>query len=694
MRYKVWNDAIAAHFFREENAGERVYLHVSQDLIKQIGTNHGLPESECIADFVTAAKEKHKCAKSCTVVEAPLQWLKMEESWSKLWADGCPYPPYIGHLGLFVLAAGYNPEGDFPSGSYYPRLNALIDREPDESSPAGFEQLHQAWEHLEKWANEEKKGKLGLFEIQRVDDRPHVGIPRSQRILTDYERKVARWVFSQTGLDPVLTPSEEEIASLVRRYGRGEISSRSYNLLAPGSDKPKYRQALIEALQDVLHNWDGSPVKIDKGKKKQTSTAYRGLLALSFRESFGEVNFRIRCLTQRNFPEGELVLQDEKGNKYYCHEVISGWSTALRNETGDYLDPGVLDLSKDNELIDPDQDWRFKIRPASVRAFLPAKEKGLPNIGGFLETRQLPLKTPFYLLVRETETEHIEEWGRTACEDFEEACYHGVPHSWKLYKSAGARNDIGVRQKYDVLSQPREAKITLDGGVRVQPKTNEYFVFAPPSIRVRGSETVEVYLNGNKLQNSDGELYTVPADLLTEGEYRVTAKAEGEIIKRKFFSLRRQTDWKEVPALAVDRFGFAQEHDTQGPSDGVGREEVPGEIPLNLLPDLLKNGSSKVYLIGATPGQIVEWPSEELPEDWQAVWAVPKGGRARYCWPGESPPEPKPVPDLNRVGGLLYPRSKINSWKQVLYHWRKRTTPPVRHAGLWRQYRMHAQTEC
>jgi len=311
-----------------------------------------------------------------------------------------------------------------------------------------------------------------------------------------------------------------------------------------------------------------------------------------------------------------------------------------------------------------------------------------------LETRQLPLQTPFYLLVEESEIEQVEKWGETSCKTFEKISYEGLPRSWHLYRSKGALDDKGVHGKYDVLSQPREAHITLDGGVRVRPRTNEYFVFAPPSIRVRGGGTIEVYLGDSKLEKQDGELYRIPEDFQTEGEYRITAKAENEIVKRKYFFLQSQTRWKKAPAVTLNRFGLAREQESQETNTGKSQEGSPSEFPLNLLPDLLLKSSSKVYLIGATPGQVLEWPNEGLPEDWQAVWAVPKGGQARYCWPGNSPPDPQPVPDLNRPGGLLYPLSKINSWKQVLYHWRRRTKSPEHHARLWRQYQNHAQDKC
>jgi len=695
MDYKTWNDEIASHFFCEENSQERVYLRVSRDLIQSIGTSRGLDVEECLSDFVSAVKSEHRWSKK-GVAEVPLHLLKLSSNWDKLWEEGCPFPPYIGFLGLFVFAAGYDPENEFESASYYPRLNSILGRDLEAPPPSGFEEMGRVWEHLESWANQEERGRLGIFEIHYIDKRPHVGIPRSQRVLTERERKVAKWVFSESGLDPALSPAEEQVAALVRSKGRGKVRELTYSALARNSNRSGYRRALIEAILEVLHSWDGSPVEIER-EDAGKGTGYRGTLALSFKESFGEIQFTARCLTRRDFPEGELVLENENGKKYTCHEVVGGWSTVLRDQDGNDLDPTGLDLSSSYKLEDPDQNWVFTLRPAEVRVFVKPQEQGLPTMGGHVEARQLPLKTPFYLLVEDdAEAGAIESWGSSSCEDFEQVERNGLPSSWHLYRSNGAHDDQGVRGKYDVLSQPREVQVTLDRGIRVHPHRNEYFSFAPPSIRVRGSDDSKVFLNGNRLSEPDGELYRLPAKHQTDGEYTATVKAGGEVVKKKHFFLQSQTGWKDVPSVEVNRFGSLQEKD----KDCIGERRIESqdvdlkEIPLNLLPHLFRQANGKVILLGATPGQVTVWPDEELPEDWQSVWAVPKDGRACYCWPGSSPPAPQPVPDLNRPGGPLYPRSSINKWEEVLYYWRKRIQPPERHTDLWKQYRQHAQDKC
>jgi hypothetical protein len=98
-------------------------------------------------------------------------------------------------------------------------------------------------------------------------------------------------------------------------------------------------------------------------------------------------------------------------------------------------------------------------------------------------------------------------------------------------------------------------------------------------------------------------------------------------------------------------------------------------------------GERRVYFIGRQPGQIVTCPAEPLPEDWQPVWAVPlrQQGKAIFCGANFAAATPLLV-----VGG---DRKKLRLWKEVLWHCRKRITPPA-HKGLgelWRKFQQEAQ---
>src|SRR5258708_13851774 len=100
MDYLRWNDAIAAHFFDPTREGWRVWLDVTEEVIGGIGKewNLGVP------DFVAAVKRGPAWAESNGFCQRAL------ESCAGWRARHLKFPPYIGYLGLFVLAAGIEAE--------------------------------------------------------------------------------------------------------------------------------------------------------------------------------------------------------------------------------------------------------------------------------------------------------------------------------------------------------------------------------------------------------------------------------------------------------------------------------------------------------------------------------------------------------------------------------------------------------
>src|SRR5690242_8011520 len=114
MTFSQWNRAIAAHFFRPENAGRSVYLYTTRQTVDDIGAATG----ESSSDFVAAMKAGPPGPSRAGLCQRALQTLA---NWR---GKEFEYPPYVGYLALFVLAAGL--EGDFASHAYYPRLRELL----------------------------------------------------------------------------------------------------------------------------------------------------------------------------------------------------------------------------------------------------------------------------------------------------------------------------------------------------------------------------------------------------------------------------------------------------------------------------------------------------------------------------------------------------------------------------------------
>ena len=206
---------IASYFFRPEMADRTVYLYVTEKLITELGQPNGVD----LQDFIKAVKTGFVGVSGKGICQRALQ--SMEEWKYRHGRQG--YPRYIGYLALFVLAAGI--EGDFSSNEYYRRLRTLLGEELKSGQYPYFNRMLELWDDLERWANEDKSGELGIFHINIAGSWIHVGRPIAQTLLTEEELKALPTIFATADLDATSPPSEGAIALLVlsSRGGLGEL---------------------------------------------------------------------------------------------------------------------------------------------------------------------------------------------------------------------------------------------------------------------------------------------------------------------------------------------------------------------------------------------------------------------------------------------------------------------------------------
>ena len=181
MDYLRWNDQIASKFFNPEAAGRRVYLHVTRELIAEIGRDEGI----AVPDFVRSVKGGPPW---CSGVPLCLRAKEAFVGWRKV-PSKLLFPPYIGFLGLFVLAAGLGEDGEFSMQAYYPRLRKLLGDEESTRPYPHFEEMRELWADLERWSQGDKHGEIGVFEYPATGRFVNVGVPISQTILTEQERR-------------------------------------------------------------------------------------------------------------------------------------------------------------------------------------------------------------------------------------------------------------------------------------------------------------------------------------------------------------------------------------------------------------------------------------------------------------------------------------------------------------------------
>lgn len=680
--YLSWNNLIVSYFFKKEMAGQRVYLYVTEDLLNYLGQ----PRGADFQDFLEAVKQGPGWATRQGICQKALQSMDVWQYKRR------GYPPYIGYLALFVLAAGL--DGDFASRSYYPRLRTLLNEPPDTGQYPSFNKMLELWKDLERWSSIDQSGQLGFFNVDAAESWIHVGLPVSQTLLIEAERQVLSRIFVEAGLDATSPPSKPRLASLLLYYGKANLRRRTLQLLSTEENggEQELREALLGMILEELQNWDGTFSSFEQSSKKENYGTLR--LCCRIDRIAQRISLTLRCKTAHDFPEDGLLFRFKNNSESFsCEEEAMGWSSELiRDSDGMKVDATQLNWLEGIDLHSSEERWAVKLPGSVIRIFTNGAEEGLPN---FVEVNQLPKNSPFYLIVNEAYRAEVEQWGAGSCTEFNKVeIKNELPNGWFLFYAKSVFSDEYIGKIHPILALSKKPRIDFKKGIRFS-KGHEFFAFAPPKILVEDIQgDFQVSCNGSPLLSDEqARIYTLPPNMPTDKVVVIEVHQGNKlmckrslVLKANFSRIHQSTNSR------FDCFGHILSGDQASKSgvagvivDGINVPPCPYCIPLSAV------GERRIFLVGKEPGQIVSFPSEPLPQEWKPIWAISmsREGRAVFC--GTSLSESQPIP-LNSQQ-KTYDRRKLNEWKEILWHRRRRITPPQRSSlqRLWREFQKEAR---
>ena len=658
LSYLQWNDLLASHFFTEEKAGKEVLLYVNEPLIEELGGPFGAG----LAEFVEAVKAGPPWTTRSGICQRALQALEG-------WRDrDLSYPPYIAYLGLYVLAGGI--EGDYAPHAYYPRLQDLLGHPRDTRAPSSFGRMLDLWDDLEQWSREDHHENLGRFVARFRGQWWRIGLPLSQTLISEDERKRLPLLLRERKLDPLDLPSQEVILRLLREDGRTLLHRRTLQLLdAQDHDGKVLRDALSEVVLEELEAWDGTVEDSAGSLRRRKTTALR--LCLQHDALAQHVTCHVRIRTLANFPEdGCTFVRSGDDCHWTCEDLLSGWSKKLYDPlTSRELDGATLDWTNGERLEDEENGWLATLRPATTRLFMPGEYDGLPD---YVERQRLERNTRFLIATRSADIAEVSQWGESYCGNFKHHTTHGLPNGWTLFQGQDAlRSCPGV----DVLTISTTVRLLLRGGIKTG-RGNLYLKGAPPYIvleNARGDERVTLDSEQLERDQQHSQVWRIPDDAPEGVPLRIEVHTDQQILRRVIRI--------ESPHLPLRQGYTCFRRDSAGTptsdalpyANGAIVQYEPGSGPPPYPQDLPLHLSARITLIGATPGEIAVWPDDELP-DWVPVWALVKDSRrqlrAVFCGSPEQArlpyKETRPKPE----------RALVRHWKTALWHARKRTSPP------------------
>ncbi len=643
-----WNDAIARHFFRPENAGRTVFLYVTHDVIAEIGQGEGVP------DFVAAMQSGPPWKTRTGLCQMALQAMR---GWRN---KNLSYPPYVGYLALFVLALdvpGFHPN------AYYAPLRKLLGEEPINGQYNSFEQMLELWDDLEQWVNEDMAGTLGIVRTDFAGAWMHVGVPAAQAILRADEREHLHEIFAEEGLDPEYPPTDAELRATVLANAHGRLLNRTIKALEEG--KGDYSAVLLERIAAELEVWDGTAIAAD-----ETGSAARGQAFLCIRldEIAKRASVSLRCRFGGQIPRTvTLVLH---GQELTCEEA-GAFSKPLRHGSEPF-DAAKLDWMKSATLRSPEGTLTVRFAGCDHRVFISGRERG---ISGWVETARIDPTRPFLIAAAGSLADRINTWGGASVTGFREREFSGAPEGWRFFSGDRALDDVGIGDGAPRLRFERQARrIRVSGGIRI-PGKNSYFWFAPPKIRLDAPTADPVEVNGIAAAAEEDGSFSVPEELLSERLITVTC---GTLKSRIFLEDGGDLpEWQERSYL-VDGSVLLGSHPDLAPV-------IPPPVDAEFEPAFPVVGHGRrAEVIGRFPGEIVPYKGGSVP--FTPVWLLVHHGRDDI--------RPYYVaPAIVEPGAAKAPRKALRAWKDALWYDRMLIAPPKFKPlrDLWGKYRDAAQ---
>lgn len=683
MNFSEWNNIIAGHFFNEEMSGREVLLYVNEKLINKLGE----PFHANVDDFINVVKAGPPDVTRSGFCQKAFQTYKDWRSW-KIYK----YPPYIAYLAFFVLAEGT--QGNFAPNAHYPKLRKLLGEPEDAGALPSFDLMIDLWDDLEKWSREDKHEELGRFVARIRGGWWKVGLPLSQRILSEDEREKLPLLFTEANLDPTNLPSPEVMPRILETYGNDYFENRTLRLLTGKTQEEIIlRDALIGLILDELELWDGTVVEQAEEQRSARSGTQAGLrICLRFDDVAKSVICYLRFKTGKIFPEDGLNFGgDNNPDVWSCTECHQGWSRPLKNHQVNptvILDAARISWEDGLQLTDNENHWRARLKGGTVRLFLPGQSDGLPD---WIESQRLEKGIEFLVACKNTEAETIKKWGCDCCQRFNAKAVSGLPAGWLIFEGYNANKSC---PDIDVLFISSSLRLILKRGIKISGNT--YLRFPLPRIELENSSGKEtVTLNGNALHRPDLSIpvWQLPEDVPVNEILRIEVKTEGQELRRILRLEEPSLPLSFNQTMFRDSAGKVHSNESSQIKDfGVIVDSGESGNVIPSYPEILPTHiSNRIVFVGEKPGQIVDWPKEGLPSSWHPVWAIARQAnrdwKAHFCGNKEQAGLGN---CKNEPGGSHADRKK---WREALWINRKVTAQPQlgQLRALWAEYVKVAQ---
>jgi hypothetical protein len=408
--YEKWNAAICERYFPESGIGRPTYLALDEEELSELAPVVGVSRDDALERFVSSI-----LVESQPPIPVWRPFIQAMATWRYEGASGLP--PYVGLLGLCVIAASQM-ETDKRQGigghAYYPRLKALLGREPTTGIPDGFERVRDLWHDLNVWLEEDLQGARGRSTVRSHPRLSNIGWPLSQCILRAADRNRLPDFFRTSGLEAGLSISDERLFALFKAWANRSQLITGQALRLINKADAAIEEELTRMLQRELAAWDGSLRDARGRQRADILVRVKDLLPGR------RVALSLVAPQPDGFPEGAFRSTD--GRELAVAGGRDGWYGDLELPlTSKLLEKGVS-FAKDR--------WALSFSPAPI---IPLR--GMFEKDGWVEVRQASFIDKHMLLVQAAHVEAVETFlNRHASAGWRSLQPKGnLPSGWRLF---------------------------------------------------------------------------------------------------------------------------------------------------------------------------------------------------------------------------------------------------------------------
>lgn len=481
--YLRWNQAIAEVVYPEGSEAIPTYMDLEAPELRRIAelANHvGSDPRKALSGAVrriTVDGAGH--FRLSPVVDSTKLWMREEHKQP---------PPCLAFLAVTVLAAEDmgNSREDLASHAYYARLARLLGLRDDDPILRQQYTKHAEylWRSLNTWL-EDLNGERGLPTAYALTHR-YVGLPMSQALVREGDRRKFPLMFAQFGLSPGMQLAPGDLIRYLDHWLTTEGSPATSSLRRLWTrTASQERIAAVAAVE--LANWDG----VIQGAAPVTATTLwsRALVVANLRTGFTnsslDISLGLRPLTSDM--DGQMEVLSTQGSWLpitFSPGTAGLWRTAY-SETIDFhsMLEGMVRIRHAGD----EDGTEYKHFPRTV---IPLVYDELQS--AFVESERLQLGVDSLLLVRgvaqtkvktavvETVQQILNEAARPGFQRVEQL--PGVPEGWVLFKDVQLFAAPTNTSLNELLPLARN-QLTIAGGLRIPSRIRKWSTLDPPEVR-------------------------------------------------------------------------------------------------------------------------------------------------------------------------------------------------------------------